>query len=68
MGFVRDYDRYVSFEQIGVEPDSVYNAEPGVHYVSFDDEEVRHLMVLPPGRQPQVFRLSCCVTQVSAIR
>ena len=50
MGFVRDYDRYVSFEQIGVEPDSVYNAEPGVHYVSFDDEEVRHLMVLPAGQ------------------
>lgn len=50
MGFVRDYDRKVTFEQVIVKPDSVYNAEPGVHYVPFDDPEVRDLMVLPAGQ------------------
>lgn len=50
MGFVRDYDRPITFEQVIVKPDSVYNAEPGVHYVPFDDPEVKDLMVLPAGQ------------------
>ena len=35
MGFLRDYDRFVRFEQVKL--DSVFNAESGVHYVAFDD-------------------------------
>lgn len=50
MGFVRPYDRFVSFEQVTVNPDSVYNAESGVHYVPFDDESVKKLMILPAGQ------------------
>ena len=50
MGFVRDYDRPVTFEQVIVKPDSLYNAVPGVHYVPFDDPEVKDLMVLPAGK------------------
>lgn len=50
MGFVRDYDRPIAFEQVMLNPDSVYNAEAGVHYVPFDDPEVKHLMVLPAGK------------------
>lgn len=50
MGFVRNYDRYVAFEQVLQNPDSIYNAEAGVHYVPFDDPEVKDLMVLPAGK------------------
>lgn len=49
MGFVRDYDRYFKVEQVLENPDSVFNAEPGVHYVSFDDPEVSQMMVIPAG-------------------
>lgn len=49
MGFLRDYDRFVQFEQVKL--DSVFNAESGVHYVAFDDAEVKNLMVLPAGQE-----------------
>lgn len=49
MGFVRNYDRFVQFEQVRL--DSVFNAEPGVHFVPFDDAEVKDLMVLPAGQE-----------------
>lgn len=49
MGFVRDYDRYFEVEQILEKSDSVYNAEPGVHYVSFDDPEISSQLVIPAG-------------------
>ena len=38
MGLLSDQDRVVKFEQ--VEADSL-NAEPGVHYVAFDDPRVK---------------------------
>ena len=49
MGFVRDYDRYFKVEQILENADSVFNAEPGVHYISFDDPEVSRMMYIPAG-------------------
>lgn len=49
MGFLRDYDRFVRFEQVKL--DSVFNAESGVHYVAFDDAEVKDLMFLPAGQE-----------------
>lgn len=50
MGFVRDYDRVVRLEQVEVKPDSVFNAIPGVHYVAFDDPEMKGGFVLPAGK------------------
>lgn len=50
MGFIRDYDRYFKVEQVLENPDSVYNAEPGVHYVSFDDPGVSCMMYIPAGK------------------
>lgn len=49
MGFVRDYDRYFKVEQVLEKSDSVFNAEPGVHYVSFDDPGVSSMMYIPAG-------------------
>lgn len=63
MGGPRDYDRAVTFKQVtvydkeytvenGVKVDSVvtenpYNAVPGKHFVAFDSEEAKKLMVIP---------------------
>ena len=50
MGFVRNYDRAIKFEQVQLNQDSIYNAEAGVHYVAFDNPEVKDLMILPAGK------------------
>lgn len=50
MGFVRDYDRPFRVEQLRLNPDSVFNAVPGIHYVGFDDPEMAGLLVLPAGK------------------
>lgn len=47
MGLLSDQDRVVKFEQ--VEADSL-NAEPGVHYVAFDDPRVKDLYYIPAKR------------------
>ena len=44
MGLLSDQDRVVKFEQ--VEADSL-NAEPGVHYVAFDDSSLAELYRMP---------------------
>ena len=65
MGGPRDYDRAVNFKQVtvcdveytvenGVKVDSVvtenpYNAVADKHFVAFDSEEARKLMVIPAG-------------------
>lgn len=50
MGFVRDYDRTFRLEQVEVNPDSIFNAIPGVHYVAFDDPEMKGHFVLQAGK------------------
>ena len=63
MGGPKDYDRPVTFSQVtkydteyvvenGVNVDSIvtenpYNAVPGTHYVPFDSDEAKALMVIP---------------------
>lgn len=49
MGFIRDYDRHFKVKQVLENADSTYNAEPGVHYVGFDDPEVSGQLVIPAG-------------------
>lgn len=65
MGGPRDYDRAVNFKQVkvydveytvenGVKVDSVvtenpYNAVAGKHFVAFDGEETKKLMIVPAG-------------------
>lgn len=48
MGFLSDEARPLALQQIEVE--GVKNAEPGVHYVAFDDPEVVSLYRVPGGK------------------
>lgn len=48
MGFLADEERPVALRQIPVE--GVKNAEPGVHYVAFDDPEVTALCRIEKGK------------------
>lgn len=51
-GFVYDYDREFTFEQVDYtssELDTVMQAIPGVHYVAFDDAQVKDQYVVKAG-------------------
>ncbi len=47
MGLISDKDRVVKFEQVPVD---TLNALPGIHYVAFDDPQVRDLYQVPAHR------------------
>lgn len=48
MGFVADYDRPISLEQVEVE--GVNNAVSGKHYQAFDTPSLQKYLVLPAGK------------------
>lgn len=48
MGFLADEVRFAELRQIPVE--GVKNAEPGVHYVAFDDKEMKGMGRIEPGK------------------
>lgn len=48
MGFLADEVRWVRLQQIPVE--GVKNAEPGVHYVAFNDKEMEGMARIEPGK------------------
>ena len=45
-GFLADEPRPIALEQIAV-PDTVDNAEPGVHYIAFDDPALAQFYMVP---------------------
>ena len=46
MGFVSDKERALELRQVATEGD---DAEPGVHYVAFDDADLKRFYVVPAG-------------------
>lgn len=46
MGFLSDTDRPIALEQIMLS-DTIENAQPGVHFVPFDDPEIAHFYRVP---------------------
>jgi len=57
-GFITDYDRPLEIEQVYYQPtdqngeklDSVLQAIPGIHYIPFDDSELKDKYYIPAGR------------------
>lgn len=45
IGLLSTVDRFYELEQVVI--DSIYNAEPGIHFKAFDDPEVSELYVIP---------------------
>ena len=52
-GMIRDYPRAVTLGQMSSGGDN--DAVPGVHYVAFDDPQVKDLYVIPAGAQTTLF-------------
>lgn len=48
-GFVSDRDRQIELVQVQDETAGVVNAQPGVHYVPFDDASIKEYYVAPAG-------------------
>jgi hypothetical protein len=53
-GFVRDYPRTVTFKQVP-STDGNEEAAPGVHFVAFDDPQVKAQYVIPTGASSASF-------------
>lgn len=47
MGYITDYDRPIALVQIPTETNS---AEPGVHYLEFDNQEISKYYLIPSGK------------------